>query len=241
MKKALLFAAGLGTRLKPFTNHHPKALASVNGVTLLERNIRYLYAAGIREVIVNVHHFADQIISALEVIHLPGLIISISHEVDGPYETGGGLVFAAEHFINTNESFVVINVDILTDLNLQAIMDYHESKNPLVTLAVTQRNSSRQFLFNKEMHLVGWKNNKTDEVRWSGEIVDDSKGFAFSGVHVINPAIFKCMPKSGKFSITDTYIQLAANQTIVGYDHSGGIVLDVGKPEALESAALLFK
>jgi N-acetyl-alpha-D-muramate 1-phosphate uridylyltransferase len=241
MKKALLFAAGLGTRLKPFTDHHPKALASVNGVTLLERNIRYLYAAGIREVIVNVHHFADQIISALEVIHLPGLIIRISHEVDGPYETGGGLVFAAEHFINTNESFVVMNVDILTDLDLQAIMDYHESKNPLVTLAVTKRSSSRQFLFDKEMHLVGWKNNKTGEVRWSGESVEDATGYAFSGVHIINPAIFKCMPKAGKFSITDTYIQLAANQTIIGYNHTGGIVLDVGKPEALESAALLFK
>jgi NDP-sugar pyrophosphorylase family protein len=172
---------------------------------------------------------------------MPGLVIRISHEVDGPYETGGGLVFAAEHFFNTNESFVVMNVDILTDLDLQAIMNYHASNKPMVTLAVTQRNSSRQFLFDKEMHLVGWKNNKTGEVRWSGEIVEDATGYAFSGVHIINPAIFKSMPKAGKFSITDTYIQLAANQTIIGYNHTGGIVLDVGKPEALESAALLFK
>jgi N-acetyl-alpha-D-muramate 1-phosphate uridylyltransferase len=241
MKKALLFAAGLGTRLKPFTDNHPKALATVNGVSLLERNIRYLYAAGIREVIVNVHHFADQIISALGVIHMPGLIIRISHEVDGPYETGGGLVFAAEHFVNTKASFVVMNVDILTDLNLQAIMDFHDEKRPLVTLAVTARSSSRQFLFDKEMQLVGWKNNTTGEVRWSGKCVEDANGMSFSGIHVIHPDIFKFMPKSGKFSITDTYIQLAANQTIVGYDHTGGTVLDVGKPAALEAAALLFK
>jgi NDP-sugar pyrophosphorylase family protein len=241
MKKALLLAAGLGTRLKPFTDHHPKALASVNGVTLLERNIRYLYAAGIREVIVNVHHFAEQIISALEVIEMPGLVIRISHEVDGPYETGGGLVFAAEHFINTHESFVVMNVDILTDLNLPAMMDFHEENKPLVTLAVTQRSSSRQFIFDNGMQLVGWTNVKAGEIRWSGDTIEDAKGYAFSGIHVIQPDIFKFMPHSGKFSITETYIQLAFSQTILGFDHTGGIVLDVGKPEAFEAAAGLFK
>lgn len=112
---------------------------------------------------------------------------------------------------------------------------------PLATLAVTKRISSRQFLFDDHMRLAGWRNNNTAEYRWSAGIIEDAEAFSFSGIHVISPEIFQHMPLSGKFSITDTYLELAASHTILGYDHSGDHVLDVGKPESLEKAALLFK
>ena len=116
MKKAVLFAAGLGTRLKPFTDHHPKALAEVNGKSLLERNILYLYQSGIREIIINVHHFADQIKAVIAAYQMPELSLLISDEVNGPFETGGGLVFAKDLIVGDAEPFVVMNVDILTNM-----------------------------------------------------------------------------------------------------------------------------
>ena len=241
MKKAVLFAAGLGTRLKPFTDHHPKALAEVNGKSLLERNILYLYQSGIREIIINVHHFADQIKAVIAAYQMPELSLLISDEVNGPFETGGGLVFAKDLIVGDAEPFVVMNVDILTNMELQGMMDYHQQIRPLATLAVTKRNSSRQFLFDDHMRLVGWRNNNTGEYRWSAGEREGTVAYAFSGIHVISPEIFQLMPLGGKFSITDTYIKLAATHTILGYDHSGDHVIDVGKPEALEKASLLFR
>ena len=241
MKKAMLFAAGLGTRLKPFTDNHPKALAEVNGISLLERNIHYLYQTGIRDIIINVHHFADQIKRAVASIQLPELSLDISDEVEGPFETGGGLVYAKDLLMGDGTSFVVMNVDILTNLELQGIIDYHQQILPLATIAVTRRRSSRQFLFDDHMRLAGWRNNNTGEYRWSAGVIENAQAFSFSGIHVISPEIFQYMPLSGKFSITDTYLELAASHTILGYDHSGDHVIDVGKPEALEIASSLFK
>ena len=239
--KAMLFAAGLGTRLKPFTEHHPKALAVVNGKTLLERNIAYLNSFGIKDIVVNVHHFADQVIDFLERYAHADTQIAVSHEVEGPYETGGGLAFAASHFRDAATPFVVMNVDMLTNLDLRGMIDFHLKINPLATLAVTKRESSRQFLFDDEMRLVGWRNNLTGETKWSAGEVEDVQPRSFSGIHVIDPAIFALMPSSGTFSITDVYLQLAANSLVVGYDHSGDIILDVGKPESLVKAAVLFQ
>jgi NDP-sugar pyrophosphorylase family protein len=239
--KAMLFAAGLGTRLKPFTEHHPKALAVVNGKTLLERNIAYLNSFGIKDIVVNVHHFADQVIDFLKRYENTDTHVAVSHEVEGPYETGGGLAFAANHFRDVSSPFVVMNVDMLTNLDLVGMIDFHNKINPLATLAVTTRESSRQFLFDDEMRLVGWRNNLTGETKWSAGEVDDVQPRSFSGIHVIDPAIFGLMPSSGTFSITDVYLQLAAHSLIVGYDHSGDIILDVGKPESLVKAAVLFQ
>ena len=239
--KAMLFAAGLGTRLKPFTEHHPKALAVVNDKTLLERNIAYLNSFGIHDIVVNVHHFADQIIDFLKRYAHTDTHIAVSHEEDGPYETGGGLAFAAAHFRDVKTPFVVMNVDMLTNLDLVGMIDFHNMINPLATLAVTKRESSRQFLFDDEMRLVGWRNNLTGEIKWSAGEVDNVQPRSFSGFHVIEPAIFGLMPSSGTFSITDVYLQLAANSLVVGYDHSGDIILDVGKPESLIKAAVLFQ
>lgn len=239
--KAMIFAAGLGTRLKPFTDKHPKALAVVNGKTLLERTLIYLKGFGIRDVVINVHHFADQITSFLSDHRDQDLHVVVSHEVDGPFETGGGLAFAADELRKGGQPFVVMNVDMLTNLDLLGMYEYHQKINPLATLAVTKRESSRQFLFNDEMRLVGWRNNKTGEYKWSDVPVDTFTALSFSGIHVIDPVIFLHLPSGGTFSITDTYIQLAKDHVIIGYDHTGDVILDVGKPEAILEAEAIFE
>ena len=238
--KAMLFAAGLGTRLKPFTNKHPKALAVVGGKTLLQRNLDYLKGFGIQDVVINVHHFANQIEEFLLAHADPHLNIVISFEEEGPFETGGGLVFAAKNFTETSNPFIVMNVDMLTNLDLQGMFEFHQKITPLATLAVTKRESSRQFLFDDEMKLVGWRNNATGEHKWVGIAVEEVMPYSFSGIHIIDPAIFNLMPSSGCFSITDVYLNLAANQSIVGYDHSGDLIIDVGKPESIAQAEKMF-
>lgn len=235
--KAMLFAAGLGTRLKPFTDKHPKALAEVNGKTLLEHTIRYLQKYGVNDVVVNVHHFADQIEKVLADNKGFGSNYTISDERDEVLETGGGLKKAAPYFVG-EEAFVVMNVDVLTNLQLDKLITAHQSADAIATLAVMQRDSSRHLMFDDNMQLCGWRNNKTDEAK----IVHAEREvtpFAFSGVQVVSPKIFD-MPFDGKFSIIDVYLHFATTETVLGYDHTGGIFLDVGKPEALAKAAQLF-
>lgn len=239
--KAMIFAAGLGTRLKPFTDHHPKALARVNGKSLLERNLEYLSGFGIVDFVINTHHFADQIDAELKKIQKPEWNIAISYEADGPFETGGGLAFASTFLRQQELPFVVMNVDILTNLDIIGMFEYHQKINPLATLAVTDRESSRQFLFDDEMKLVGWKNNLTNEMKWVDGIVDDVRPFSFSGIHVIHPSIFNHMPSKGTFSMVDVYLKIAKDQLIIAYDHSGDLVLDVGKPSSLLTAEEKFK
>ncbi|HEY5405521.1 MAG TPA: sugar phosphate nucleotidyltransferase, partial [Ginsengibacter sp.] len=156
--KAMIFAAGLGTRLKPFTDEHPKALVVINGKTLLQRNIEYLAKFGINDVIINVHHFADQIQKTLAKNKGFGSNITLSDESDAVLETGGGLKKAGWFFKNSDEPFVVINADVLTDMNLKAMIREHKHLNPMATLAVTTRHTSRYFLFDEMPNLCGWRN-----------------------------------------------------------------------------------
>ena len=235
--KAMIFAAGLGTRFKPWTDKHPKALAVVNGKTLLQRNIEYLQRFGIREVVVNVHHFAGQIIEVIEHSKGWGSKIIISDETDSVLETGGGLKKAAPSL--QDESFVVINVDILTDLNLGEMIHYHEQLMPIATLAVTNRSTSRYFLFDQFHNLCGWHNNKTGEEKISRVSVDNTPR-AFSGIHIIDPRIFPLIRQDGKFSMVDVYLDLAKTEIIKGFDHSGSRFIDVGKPESVSVAESLF-
>ncbi len=239
--KAMIFAAGLGTRLKPFTDQHPKALAQVKNKTLLQRNIEYLHSFGITQFVINVHHFADQIIDALNTLANDQWTFDVSHEEQGPFETGGGLAYASKYFTSSEQPFIVMNVDILTNLDLAGMFDYHQTINPLVTLAVTDRKSSRQFLFDEEMKLVGWRNNTTGDEKWVNGVVEGVKYFSFSGIHVIHPGIFKYMPAEGTFSIVDVYLNIAKDKLVIAYDHTGDLVLDVGKPDALIKAAEIFK
>ncbi|MDE3142650.1 MAG: NTP transferase domain-containing protein [Bacteroidota bacterium] len=235
--RGMILAAGLGTRLKPFTDKHPKALAVVNGKSLLQRNIEYLQQFGIREVIVNVHHFADQIIDAVKKNNGWGSVVSISDETNEVLETGGGLQKASWFF---KEDFVLMNVDILTDLDLQAMIGQHKKNNALATLAVTERNTSRYFLFNQQHELCGWKNIKTGEEKIRRN-ENDLQQKAFSGIHVINPTIFSFIKQQGKFSMVDVYLSLCADHSIQYFDHSQSKFIDVGKPESIATAEAMFK
>ena len=236
--KAMIFAAGLGTRLKPFTDHHPKALAVVNNKTLLQRNIEYLKNFGFIEFVINVHHFPDQIISFLNEHHNFGCEIIISDETDILLETGGGLKKASP-YLKGQEAFLVMNADILTNLNLGDMLAFHQANKSIVTLAVTDRSTSRYFLFNDRNELCGWKNTKTNQekiVRKESRLTPK----AFSGIHIIEPAIFDHIKREGKFSIVDVYLELCATNKIIGYDHSSDILVDVGKPESIAEAEALF-
>lgn len=235
--RGMILAAGLGTRLKPFTDKHPKALAIVNGKSLLQRNIEYLQQFGIREVIVNVHHFADQIIDAVKKNNGWGSDISISDETIEVLETGGGLQKASWFF---NDDFVLMNVDILTDLDLQAMIGQHKKNNALATLAVTERNTSRYFLFDQKHELCGWKNIKTGEEKIRRN-ENDLQQKAFSGIHVINPTIFSFIKQQGKFSMVDVYLSLCADHSIQYFDHTPSKFIDVGKPESIATAEAMFK
>lgn len=236
--KAMIFAAGLGTRLKPFTDKHPKALVIVNGKPLLQHNIEYLQQHGITNIIVNVHHFAAQIIKAIEQNNGWGSNVSISDETDGILETGGGLKRAAWYF-EMVENFVVMNADILTDLNLSAMMLQHQQQKPLATLAVSNRQSSRYFLFDDSNSLCGWMNDKTGEQRISKPAITLHKK-AFSGVHIINSKLLQLITQQGKFSMVDIYLELAKTHTIQGFEHSGSKFIDVGKPENIVLAETMF-
>jgi N-acetyl-alpha-D-muramate 1-phosphate uridylyltransferase len=235
----MILAAGLGTRFKPWTDTHPKALALVNGKSLLQRNIEYLRGYGIREVVVNVHHFADQIIEALRANRGWGSQITISDESTEVLETGGGLK-KARPFLQ-DAPFVLMNVDILTDLDLGAMIDYHFSHLPLATLAVTNRITSRYFLFNSGNELCGWRNTQTGQERMARPADAALTQKAFSGIHVIDPAIFGLLALQGKFSMVDAYLDLAATRSIRSYDHSASKLIDVGKPSSAEEAAKLFQ
>ena len=236
--KALIFAAGKGTRLKPFTDHHPKALAKVNGVPLLERNIKYLQSYGINDFVINVHHFGNQIIEFLKDNQNFGAHIEISDEKDQLLETGGGLVFARK-FLDFEEDFLILNADILTDLNITEFVEYHQEKKDFATLAVSDRKSSRKLLFNPEMVLRGWVNIDTGEQR----LAEFNKGFkplAFSGIHCINPAIFGKIKRTGKFSIMEEYLDLMHTEKIHGFEHQAKLI-DVGRPESVLEAEKHFK
>lgn len=236
--KALIFAAGKGTRLKPFTDHHPKALAQVNGIPLLERNIKYLQSFGINDFVINVHHFGAQIIDFLKEKQNFGAQIEISDEKEELLETGGGLVFA-RHLLDHGEDFLILNADILTNLNITDFVKFHKTKDDFATLAVSDRSSSRKLLFNDELILRGWLNVQTGEQR----LAEFNKGFkplAFSGIHCINPKIFGKIRRTGKFSIMEEYLDLMLTEHIHGYEHQADLI-DVGRPESIAEAEKIFK
>ncbi len=235
----MILAAGLGTRLKPFTDNHPKALALVNQKTILQRNIEYLMSFGVTDFIINVHHFADQILSFVQQYQQEGIRIQISDESNEVLETGGGLKKAA-WFFDDNKPFVLMNVDILTDMPLDKMLAYHIQHKPIATLAVSQRNSSRCFLFNEHNELCGWRNKNTAEEKISRKEFPLHE-FAFSGLHIINPSIFEQINQVGKFSMVDVYLELSKRFSIHGFDHSGAKFIDVGKPESILAAEKLFE
>jgi NDP-sugar pyrophosphorylase family protein len=241
INSAMILAAGLGSRLKPWTDYHPKALAIVNGKSLLQRNIEYLQSFGIINVVVNVHHFASQIIDAIKENKGWGSNVTISDETEEVLETGGGLIKAKDK-LQTSENFVLMNCDILTNLNLDNFYTYHLENKAIATVAVAQRESSRNLLFNQNLELVGWRNNITGEEKIPNKKLsfDNVMPYAFSGVHILSNTIFDAIPFTGKFSMIDVYLHLCKQHIVKAYNHTNDLVLDVGKPEAIAKAEEMF-
>jgi len=222
----MILAAGLGTRLKPFTDEHPKALFESEGTTLLEHSLRHLRNHGITEVIINVHHFPDQILQFLELNGNFGMRIAISDETDMLLETGGGLKKAAWFFADC-DAFAVRNVDVITSLDLTAMIRMHLAAKPLATLAVRKRATARYFLFDEKMRLSGWINKRTGEQRIR-RLKKRLTPLAFSGIQVMSPGIFPLITETEKFSLTNLYVRLCEDHVIQGYEDRSPLWKDAG-------------
>lgn len=230
--KAMIFAAGLGTRLRPITNDRPKALAEIHGTPLLEIIIRRLINYGFNEIIVNVHHFADKVLEFLDSKKNFGIDLQISDERGALLDTGGGLK-KASWFFEDNRPFLVHNVDTLTDIDLLDYYNYHIQNEALATVLVRHRPGSRFFLFDEEKRLCGWENVISKERILATDHSKNLEQIAFSCLHIIDPTIFKLIDEVGCFSIIDVYLRLAKSQNILGYVDDKSYWLDVGTPEKL--------
>jgi NDP-sugar pyrophosphorylase family protein len=242
--RAMVLAAGLGTRLRALTDERPKALVEIGGRTLLEITLTRLWDFGVREVIINVHHLADQIVEYLKAHDNFGLRFEISREAV-LLDTGGGLKKARWFFLDDanrlDEPFLLHNVDVISAIDLRAMIEVHKKSGALATLAVQRRDTSRQLLFDEERRLCG-KRTERDEVP---EIVRTSarvEALAFTGIHVISPRLLPMMNEDGVFSIINTYLRLAGQgERIQGYSADGFYWRDLGRPEQLRAAQEDFR
>lgn len=233
--KAMIFAAGTGSRLKPLTDHTPKALIPIGGKPMLEHVILKLKSSGFDQIVINIHHLGNQIVDFLEANNNFGVRIEISDESDYLLDTGGGIKKATS-LLCGNEPFLIHNVDILSNVDLKKLYDTHVQTNPLATLLVSQRNTSRYLLFNKENRLCGWRNHETGEVKSYYPYFDPDQHneYAFSGIHVLSPKILELMEEwTGKFSIINFYLAICAKTDIRAYMADNLKLLDIGKPETL--------
>ena len=235
--QAMILAAGLGTRLKPVTEYTPKALVKLNGVTLLEIAIRKLIDNNFRKIIINVHHFADQIKEFLEANTFAADII-ISDESNLLLDTGGGIKFAKKYFDNT--PVLIHNVDIISDLDLKDFYQYHISDDAIASLCVSKRTSNRYLLFNNENVLCGWQDVKKEE-----KIIvrnePDLEQFAFNGIQVLSPEIINLFPDENVFSVIKAYLKIAENDDINAFIANDINWIDVGKTDSLMKAEELIK
>ncbi len=239
--KAMIFAAGLGTRLHPLTKNTPKALIDLGGETLLERIIKKLRNYGFSEIVINVHHLADQIMAYLKANGNFGITIHISDERHQLLDTGGGLKQAAP-LLKGNEPILIHNVDVLSDTDLNELVDFHLREEALATLLVRERKTQRYFLLDQNNRLVGWENMRTGERKIPvPRKAENARLLAFSGIHVVSPNLFNHISQTGTFSVIDTYLELAGNFKIVGFEDNKGTWMDIGKPEQLMKARRLFQ
>ena len=242
----MIFAAGLGSRLKPVSVTMPNALVPVAGCPKLEHVILKLKDSGFTEIVINIHHFGEQIIDFLKTNNDFGLTIHISDERDRLLDTGGGIRKARLFFENSGEPFLVHNVDILSDMNLKELYDFHMQSGSVATLLASRRTTSRYLLFNTERKLRGWINKDTGQVKPEGFHYDESlyREYAFSGIHVFSPAVFRLMeaPRwEGKFSIKDFYLATCGQTDYSGYLAEKLELIDIGKPETLARAEEFVK
>ena len=236
--KGFIFAAGLGTRLQPLTDHKPKALVELNGQPLLYHAIQKLKEVAVDEIIINVHHFSTLVIDYVQQNDF-GISITISDESDFLLDTGGGLLKAKALLLNT--PFIAYNVDIVSSINLNQLVDFHTESGNLATLVVRNRETSRYLMFDQQIHLSGWINKTSSDKIVANENFDQSQPLAFSGIQIIEPSIFDKITETGKFSVIPMYVRLAETEKIGGFlDHSD-FWLDVGKPGQLEVAEEYLK
>lgn len=235
----MIFAAGLGSRLVPYTNTTPKALVEVNGKPLIWYALNNVIQAGATRIVVNVHHFADQVIQYLSSDEFSSIDIKISHEKDELLETGGGLIKASSLFL-PDEPIIIHNSDVLTNADLNEMVNHHKKENPLATLMVEDRSTSRYFLFDKKSHLGGWLNKDSGEKVLVSDSIELTE-MAFDGVQIVNFEILKMLGDERKFSITKAYIELAKKQTILGWKNWKGQWFDVGTPEKHSIASENYK
>lgn len=240
----MVFAAGLGTRLRPLTDSRPKALVEVNGVPMLEHVIRHIVACGFSEIVVNVHHFGDMVIDFLQSKEWDAKIF-ISDERGELLDTGGGILKARE-WLDDGRPFLVHNADILTDIDLMMMYRHHLDSHADATLLAASRETSRYLLFDAKGQLHGWINTATEEVKPAGFVYDKNiyRPLAFGGVHVVSPTIFPSLEKYSserKFSITPYYVSECRKLSIMGYSPKESYRwFDIGKPETLRLAESSF-
>lgn len=235
--KAMIFAAGLGTRLKPLTDRMPKALVPVAGKPMLEHVIGKLKASGFDEIVINVHHFANQIIDFLKANDNFGIRIWISDETEELLDTGGGIKKAAPYF---DEPFLIHNADILSNVDLRALYDYHCKSENDATLLVGTRKTVRHLLFDENNRLQGWVNKDTLQTKPEGFVYQPEvqKEYAFGGIHVISPTLFNYMGDewTGKFPLMDFYLQTCHEARLGSYVKEDLQLLDIGKLDTLAQA-----
>jgi NDP-sugar pyrophosphorylase family protein len=236
--KAMVLAAGLGTRLRPLTNDRPKALVELAGRTLLEITVRRLKSFGVNEVIVNTHHFAERIEDFLRAHENLGMRLEISREPE-LLDTGGGLKKAAWFFLEEpGAPFIVHNVDVLSTIDLHGMVEFHQAKAALATLAVQSRATARPLLFDRQGQLRG--RGAGPDVKAGAEPAEQPSGvepLAFAGIHVISPRIFALLPEEGPFSIIDAYIRLAAqHEKVLAFRADSAYWRDLGRPAHIEQA-----
>jgi NDP-sugar pyrophosphorylase family protein len=237
--KAMILAAGLGTRLRPLTDNRPKALVEVGGRTLLEITLSRLREFGVREVIINVHHFAEMVVDYLKANDNFGMRIEISRE-EVLLDTGGGLKKAAHFFLENSspldEPFILHNVDVISTIDLGRMAQFHDERKALATLAVQDRETSRYLLFDQQLRLCG----RRSEENQAPELVRPApqvQALAFSGIHVISPRLFKMMTEEGVFSIITAYLRLAAQgESIVAFRADEYYWRDLGRAENVAQA-----
>lgn len=240
----MIFAAGLGTRLRPLTDHTPKALVSVAGKPMLERVILRLKEAGFNDITVNIHHFGEQIIGFLRANNNFGVTIHISDERDMLLDTGGGIK-KARPFLDGDEPFLVHNADILSDISLAEFYRHHRESDAEATLLVSRRQTSRYLLLDDANRLHGWINKSTGETKPERFSFREGryKEMAFGGIHVISPSLFRYMERGQwkeKFSIIPFYLSVCETARIQGYPLQDRCWFDIGKPETLAKAEAYY-
>lgn len=239
--KALLFAAGLGTRLQEYTQTRPKALVNLAGKPLLQHAVEHLVKFGITDITINVFHFAEQIIDFVDRNQSFGIDIHISDERGQLLDTGGGLKKASS-FLKGKDPVLIYNVDVISNLDLNLLLNDHREQKALATLAVRRRNTSRYLMFDDQQQLVGWKNVDSGEVRVSrAEAFEAARPWAFCGIHIINPELLDLITEEGKFPILDLYLRLAKNHSIRGFFDASDLWMDLGKPDQLKAAEVYFR